>query len=506
MQLSIGREVAVKLLNAQSDALGQRRDTDFLREAQIASRLRHPNVVQIHDFGIDAHSGQPFLVMELLRGHDLRTELLRHGPMVPERCARLVRGVLDALALGHESGIVHKDLKPPNLFLDGAGTARERLCVLDYGIARFRASEGEHNHVTIPFGTPAYLAPEVITGKHISPAIDVYQMALIIVEMLTGQPLVRGATPFECIVHHSEGRLHLAPWLKLSALGPVLADALCKDPLRRIPNAASLADRLFAVEWSVLCAEDEATGPQGSPAISTEDLSTVSTLDVDLALPPPSGPMAAPADALPEVTPPHASARRRPPLLLAGLCLLCLPILVFWWWSGNEAPAEQAERATALAPVEGDESALLVGPDHGPPAAKAIIMAEPEQTPQGAWPAPRLAPPLLGAAAAALRGAPLGLPQRVRIPLDSRPSGASVWLEGQRLGETPLNLHYELGRTLALELRMAGHSPTMLYLIVSEEMDAKPVLGELKRQPAAARVRGPEKPSEALGPRFSILE
>ena len=163
-QLALGRKVAIKLLHEGLDPSFRAR---FEREARALASLRHPNVVSITDFGVDDET--PYLVMELLEG-DTLGDRLRRGRLLPEHALELSRQLLRALAFVHEQGLVHRDLKPGNLFLELTVEGEERLKLLDFGLAKYvdNNAQGEGQTVTHAghvVGTPAYMAPEQIAGE-----------------------------------------------------------------------------------------------------------------------------------------------------------------------------------------------------------------------------------------------------------------------------------------------------------------------------------------------------
>ncbi|MEM1347041.1 MAG: protein kinase [Myxococcota bacterium] len=252
--LTLERYVALKILRLQGSprdiALFRER---FEREAKLAARLEHPNVVRIIDFGFYEATGQPYIAMELLEGHDLQEELERRGALGPERTLRLFDGALDALGYGHERGVVHKDLKPSNLFIVQPDTPRERLVVLDYGIARAYDDPDSRltktNQVT---GTPAYLAPEYIERQLVTPALDVYQMGLLITEAISGSPAVRADSTLAYLMAHCSGKQELNPALRSSPIGPVLERAMAVEHTQRYTDGNALRVALSAIDAASL--------------------------------------------------------------------------------------------------------------------------------------------------------------------------------------------------------------------------------------------------------------
>lgn len=247
-QLKIERTVALKVLGlTQGVAADPEFHTRFEQEARAAASIEHPGVVTIHDFGIVEASGAPFIVMELMRGHDLETELQQYGAMAPGTALRRMTAALDALAAAHAKGIVHKDLKPSNLFLINPGTPEEVVKVLDFGIARIGPDAQLTRTGQVP-GTPRYLAPEYIDNGTAGPSLDVYQMGLILVEMLTGRPVVDESSPFRCLMVHSAGQLEIPDEVRESAVGPVVERALALAPENRFVDAGSFAQALREVD------------------------------------------------------------------------------------------------------------------------------------------------------------------------------------------------------------------------------------------------------------------
>jgi hypothetical protein len=248
--LQLGRAAALKVLEPVAPHITERFHARFNTEARIAANLDHPNVVRIFDFGFIAPDERPYMAMELLEGMDLEEYLSSRGPMDPQRARALFLPVLDALRLGHERGIVHKDLKPSNLFVVKEGTPDEKLIVLDYGIARLEGDDNpRYTEEGTYTGTPAYMPPEYIHRREVTPAYDVYQIGLIFIETMTGQPVVKAGSQIAYMVAHVEGKHHIPEGFADTALGASLVKAISVEPGNRYPNAGAMLD---AIEFATV--------------------------------------------------------------------------------------------------------------------------------------------------------------------------------------------------------------------------------------------------------------
>ncbi|MEL6181606.1 MAG: serine/threonine-protein kinase [Myxococcota bacterium] len=256
-----GRTVAIKILNLNRSPTAVERQQlkeRFRREASAAAQINHPGVVTIHDMG-ETDSGEPFMVMERLEGHDLRVEVAK-GPMAPRRALRLVSGALSALTQAHRQGVIHKDLKPANLFLCHPNTPGESLVLVDFGIAYIDRDGYDRLTRSGQMAlTPNYAPPEYIGRQEVSSAFDVYQMGLILVELLMGRPVVNLHSAGLCIAAHAQGALAIPRSLMDGPLGPVVTKALALHPAERYPNAEAMAQALAAIH------------PDSVPAVSRRD-------------------------------------------------------------------------------------------------------------------------------------------------------------------------------------------------------------------------------------------
>ncbi len=253
-QLNIDRPVAIKILNLIDDPEAQKLiEGKFLLEARSAAEINHPNVVNIFDYGISEATRQPYIVMELLHGHTIEDELRMRGPMKAKRLFDLLIPCLDAMARAHRLNIIHRDLKPGNLFIADNGDGQEILKVLDFGVARAKAVQVRSTTANGQLmGTPRYLAPEYIDERIATTALDVYQLGLVIIEALTGYPVVPTNDPMESLWMHSRGELNVPVNLIRSELGPVLLTALEGDHHQRYGDAGALRDALEGLDYDAL--------------------------------------------------------------------------------------------------------------------------------------------------------------------------------------------------------------------------------------------------------------
>jgi tRNA A-37 threonylcarbamoyl transferase component Bud32/GAF domain-containing protein len=252
--MRLDRLVAVKVVRADllQDNDARRR---FRREAQIVARLQHPCIVSIFDFGTFADGGA-YLVMELVRGDDLRRILQREGRLDLPRTVRILTAVCGAIEAAHQDGILHRDLKPENILLSGGSVHAK---VLDFGVAKLLAEKANDladpgaSTLTVPgsiVGTPAYMAPEQLRGEAPDRRTDVFALGVIAYEMLTGElPFGRGGFVEVALAHH-RGASPLAS--RVPAISPLLDHAILRaldlNRDERPPTADAFAAELLKAQ------------------------------------------------------------------------------------------------------------------------------------------------------------------------------------------------------------------------------------------------------------------
>jgi serine/threonine-protein kinase len=230
------RSVAVKVLRESYS-----RDPAFLerfrQEAKAAANLSHPNIVTVHDFGLD--SGQLFIVMEYVPGTDLKTLIKQRGRFTPEEAVPLLIQACAGIGYAHRAGLVHCDVKPQNMLV----TPDMRLKVTDFGIARALSTIHPQEQSDVIWGSPQYFSPEQASGAAPSPASDVYSLGVIMYEMLTGSLPFHADTAAELAHLHIEAQpvpvAEMLPNIS-PVLEQILNKVLSKEPSQRYRTADQL--------------------------------------------------------------------------------------------------------------------------------------------------------------------------------------------------------------------------------------------------------------------------
>ncbi len=240
---SIESEVAIKVMRRPDSQDMIKR---FFHEAVAASQIRHPGIVSVFDYG-QQPDGTAYLVMELLQGQNVDERLRRRGTLDPIEAVRLIRQVCGALAAAHEAEIIHRDIKPQNLFIvkDADVTGGERIKVLDFGVAKMAPGGPEIDDSNTLVGTPIYMAPEQFRGGGAADCrTDVYQIGAVLYHMIAGRP------PFPDMkerLRDIAGRTSDGPAPVTSAapgLQAVILRCLQRDPDRRYPDMRALDEAL----------------------------------------------------------------------------------------------------------------------------------------------------------------------------------------------------------------------------------------------------------------------
>ena len=243
-QVSTGQPVAIKHLQPHPNADNQRfansRRQRFLREANICAQLHNPHIVRLIDQGF-CHDESPYAVFEYIPGETLADYLSKKGALDGEQAQQFMLQVLDALACAHNLGIVHRDLKPQNIMVSQTGT-QTRIKILDFGISGWQKSETEtQQKLTLTqetLGTPRYSAPEQLRNETTGPYTDLYTWGLIMVECLSGTPMINATSIADSIQEQlAPTPLALPPFIAQHPLASLLRQVLTKQSRKRLACA-----------------------------------------------------------------------------------------------------------------------------------------------------------------------------------------------------------------------------------------------------------------------------
>jgi eukaryotic-like serine/threonine-protein kinase len=252
-QPAMNRMVAIKILHPK---LAGRKDltSRFRREARAMSQLTHPNTVKVFMYGELEDDGSLYIVMEMLEGRNLNQTVRKEGPLPADRAIPILIQVCGALQEAHELGIVHRDLKPENIFLSKQGGINDYPKVLDFGLAKVTERQMQPGSVILTqegmvFGTPEFMSPEQAQGKTLDARSDIYSLAVILYEVLTGKLPFSARTPMEYIQKHVTDPIialsERVPDRKFpKGLDDALAKALQKQPDNRYQTAAEFGEAL----------------------------------------------------------------------------------------------------------------------------------------------------------------------------------------------------------------------------------------------------------------------
>jgi hypothetical protein len=227
----------------------------FRREAEAASFLQSPHTIRLYDFG-ETRAGTFYFVMELLDGLDLETLVRRHGPIPPERVTAVLRQLCHSLAEAHERGMIHRDVKPANIFLCRLGREYDFVKVLDFGLVTFDQDESIMDTIKarteLTTGTPAYMAPEMASGDPVDRRADLYALGCVGYWLLTGHLVFEAESALRMLIQHIQAEPvppsrrsgHPVP----AALERLILRCLEKDPARRPSTADEILAELDRVE------------------------------------------------------------------------------------------------------------------------------------------------------------------------------------------------------------------------------------------------------------------
>jgi serine/threonine-protein kinase len=477
LHVVIEKPVAVKVLR---ETFTGRPDVveRFRQEAKSASRIGHPNIIDVSDFG-ETPSGASYIVMEMLTGEDLADILARERVLSPARAVRIIYQVARALDATHRKGIVHRDLKPENIYLISVDGVADVVKVVDFGVAKMsdldNTSGRKLTRTGMLFGTPEYMSPEQAAGKPFDHRVDVYALGAIFFELLTGRVPFEGENFMEVLAKHGSDRVptltEINPGTRVSIeLERIVARALCKDPAERYQTMGELANDLrLAPEMPVGNPNDTTSLPDWAlivpRPISSEMTPSTAPIETLRVLPPP----------LPRTL---RSSRRVVVWSGSALLIVLLGLGVFALRSsgpvealsaaqrgdlgrsprdGSDAPRPLSTPPSAAAVVSPTATTPLPLANVSAPASPVIAVAE-------ALPAPLLAAEAPALAPEANQSLPAVEPQpgraRVELLVRTEPAGARVNVFGkdtrERCRVTPCSISIPRGQSVRLRATLGG--------------------------------------------------
>jgi serine/threonine-protein kinase len=251
-QVDLGRTVVVKVMHDHVAADARFRER-FQRETLLMARFQHPHAVTLYDASLNDPLG-PCIVMEYVKGVNLETMLAKSSRFTAPRVARIIAPLCEVLQAAHDEGIIHRDLKPANLMVIDPDTPKERIKVMDFGLAKLMDDSGSTRRVTdtnvdFAVGTPGYIAPEQVRGEALDHRGDLYSVGVMMYELLTGRLPFIGATSMDVLLAHatesppSMAELGLSAWVP-PQIEELVFSCLAKDPDDRPQSARELAERM----------------------------------------------------------------------------------------------------------------------------------------------------------------------------------------------------------------------------------------------------------------------
>jgi serine/threonine protein kinase len=412
----LGRPVAVKVITlaAADDETREHLRERFQREARAAASLpQHPNVVTVHDFGTDPELGLDFLVMEFLHGEDVATHLARQRKLPLESALRVLRDAVEGVAVGHRAGLIHRDVKPGNIFLaEPHGEDPFRVCVLDFGIALAATPDQTITRLTktgIPL-SPAYASPEQLRGDHdLTCASDVFSLGVVAYQLLTGEkPLRADRTPTEPADWTPDRAIRDLNAAVPAGVEAVIKRAMAFSATDRYPDADAMADAL-----------DEAMAvvpvPPTAAAIAAPLAAAAVTMPDDdrTALqhepsPPPPPPAPTPSKLVVD-TPPG-----QPPYAKWGIALLVVVLLVVGGLWAITRGGKQQKPGDLIIQDQGDTTPTEV--QSGGPRVTGQIIEQPTAPPPVQQPPTMPMPTFPSPSASTPAPAPRGNDGRIFFP------------------------------------------------------------------------------------------
>jgi serine/threonine protein kinase len=429
LRLPLRKRTALKVLHREfvryPDVLKR-----FLREAEIVAQMEHPHIVGVYDLGV--HEGQPYIAMEFLDGETLADRLEREGVIPAAEAVDVMLAVMSAAASVHERAVVHRDLKPDNIFLARTATRSIQPKLLDFGVVKVREASGAMTMTRAMVGTPSYMSPEQAReARDVDAPSDQWSLAVILFECLTGKCPFRGDNLLDILNAITTGpipRLREVSPTMPAGLEAVLSRAMQRDPAARWPSVRAFGEALrpFAsvggqALWEAFYTNEVAyvptlhqwgvaPTPPPRPHLELHDVAAT------FAAPPPAAPMAP----MPLPSPPSSPPRRG--LMVAGGALFMGILLAGGTLAlySSRLPSPVAAPSIAPAPAPAPPAApppvTVLRPPAAPVAAPALPVAPAPVhvfMPPTPPPPPAPPPPSLPAVQAPVVEAPASAPRQV---------------------------------------------------------------------------------------------
>jgi hypothetical protein len=494
----IGKTVALKVLSREL-AADPRARTRFMREGLAASRLVHPHVVNVTDVG--AENDIPFLVMELLRGEDLATCINRQPRGLPiEEAIDVLLAVSAGVFAAHQAGVVHRDLKPRNIFL-ARNTVMTEVApkVLDFGISKLEGGSLTGTSLTESgalLGTVPYLSPEHVKGGVTDARSDQYALGVVLFECITGRYPHEGHTSYAVLQNIAEGRFFAPSAFRSdvpAALERVLARAMATDPTRRFADVFAFGRALLPFAsargqliWAEYFGGDDQEDPAGTAtgtaqlALAPPDRASPARFEDDRARVGNSTTRSRRSDA-------RRSGSRGVAWLAGAVAIAALALLIVKprhvWDRARALLATSRLAHPEIAAAPAPPVAVARQPASAPPAAVRRTPSPPTFAPEEANETPEPVPAKPAATLAR---------RMVSIDLVSQPTGATIWLdkEVQPRGQTPFQLELPAeGQTHTVIMRLRGHAPRVLPLVPSENRTLDVALAPVGARARVSRTR-----------------
>ncbi len=277
LDTGLNRFVAIKVMKA---ALGEdaKLVQSFIREAQAAAALNHPNIVQIYSCGQE--KGQPYIVMELVTGGKMSQLFTREKPMAEVKLLKIALDVAAGLSAANAVGLVHGDIKPENILMDHAGTAK----IVDFGLAQFVNAQKDRGEI---WGTPYYISPERARGNKADHRSDIYSLGATMFHALSGTPPFDGQTPVDVVLARLKQPTpkldELCPELQPSTTG-LIERMMASDPQLRYPTSASLKSDVTTALNDAMAAASARTQPAPRPSNRSSRVIGLIAVSIALAL------------------------------------------------------------------------------------------------------------------------------------------------------------------------------------------------------------------------------